>query len=685
MQEPFARPIAVVVVNYASIGLIETNFAALSGAPDCRVVVVDNFTTADEQQRVREVCVRHGWEPVLSPTNEGFGLGVNAGVRRGRELGADAFLLINPDAIVDVATLTALHEHAVSQPDALVAPRVIRPDGTAWAAGSAVDLRTGHIRGRAGLRDLGPYEIGWLTGACLALSRELMDRVGGMADGYFLYWEDVDFSRRIQELGGTLVVREDLTVTHDEGGTQRDGNDRRLSDLYYFYNCRNRLVFASQNLARRLVLRWIATTPRESWQILLRGGRRQLLHTRSPLRAAVAGSLAGLRIALRGLVRPQRPTARTAATEAETSDSWPITALMSFPATPPKGNPYRLLLEQGLRTAPGLTIKHFSWRTALLDDYDVFHVHWPEILLEGTTPLKTAVRRLLFVLFMIRMRLRRVPIVRTMHNLELPQGIDPIEVGLLHVMERRTALWIRLNTSTDLPANRPGATILHGHYRDWYGRYPTQPTVRGRVVFQGLVRRYKNVPALVEAFRDVADPEASLHVLGKPSTAELDAQIRSAAGDDHRIDLQLGFVEESDLVAEITAAELVVLPYQEMHNSAAVLTALSLDRPVLVPDNEVNRKLAAEVGPGWVHTYAGEISAAAIEEALASVRAGHHAERPDLEARDWDLGGIQHANAYRRAVRSVGPIRSARSGPDQEAQPHDATAADTRSSQATAL
>lgn len=649
MQDASNDFIAVVVVNYGSIAMVEENFAGLADSPDCKVVVVDNFSSADEQLRVGETCDRHGWTAVLSETNTGFGLGVNAGVQRGRDLGADAFLLINPDAIIDVATIDELHQAVRQEPDALIAPRVIRPDGSTWSAGSALDLRSGRIRGRAGLRDLEPYELGWLSGACLAVSRELMDRVGGMADGYFLYWEDVDFSRRVQRVGGTLIFREDLTVVHAEGGTQHaDDHDRRLSDLYYFYNCRNRLVFASHNLPRGDVLRWIATTPRESWQILLRGGRRQLLHSRSPLTATIRGSAAGIRIALRNLVRPRRTTRHP-----EPEAARQVTALMSFPATKPLGNPYRLLLEQGLRKAPGLTIKHFSWRTALLGDYDVFHVHWPEILLEGTTPAKTAVRRLLFVLFMIRMRVRGIPIIRTLHNLELPSGIDPVEVALLRAMERQTAVWIRLNTSTELPDDRPGVTILHGHYRDWYGQYAAAPQVPGRVIFQGLVRRYKNVPALVTAFRGMTDPAASLHILGKPSTPELADQIRIAAGDDSRISLQLGFVEEEDLVAEITAAELVVLPYQEMHNSAAVLTALSLDRPVLVPDNEVNRKLAAEIGPGWVHTYTGDISSTALEAALADVRNERPDGRPDLDARDWDLGGIQHADAYRLALRSA--------------------------------
>lgn len=680
MRDVSGNVIAVVVVNYGSIAMIEENFAALSGLPECRVVVVDNLSTAAEQLRVREICDRQGWTAVLSETNVGFGAGVNLGVRRAREFEPDAYLLINPDAIIDVATLRALHDHVRRQPEALVAPRVTRPDGTTWSAGSTVDLRTGHIRGRAGFQETASTEIRWLSGACLAMSGSLMDRVGGMTDGYFMYWEDVDFSCKVHDAGGALVIRDDLTVVHDEGGTQRD-HDRRLSDLYYFYNCRNRLIFASKNLPRSSVLRWIAATPREGWQIVLRGGRRQLLRTPKPLLAAITGSIAGIGATVRGL-----SSVSNVGSDASGLDRAPqVTALMSFPATPPKGNPYRLLLERGLRKAPGLTIKHFSWETAFLGDYDVFHVHWPEILLEGSTPAKTAARRLLFALFLIKLRQRRIPIVRTMHNLELPSDIDAVEIALLRAMERQTALWIRLNSSTELPAGRPGVTILHGHYRDWYGRYDFADPTPGRVLFQGLVRRYKNVPRLVEAFRDVTDEGVTLHILGNPSTEQLAEQIRATAGDDKRISLLLRFVEEPELVAEITAAEIVVLPYQEMHNSAAVLTALSLDRPVLVPDNEVNRKLAAEVGPGWVHTYSGDITGRAIETALATLHERPAGHRPDLDSRDWDLGGVQHADAYRLALRSIARAQTPKVAETaQDVQPHEATAAVTRSSQTVA-
>ena len=100
-----------------------------------------------------------------------------------------------------------------------------------------------------------------------------------------------------------------------------------------------------------------------------------------------------------------------------------------------------------------------------------------------------------------------------------------------------------------------------------------------------------------------------------------------------------------------TESQLVVLPYREMHNSGSVLAGLSLDRPVLVPDNDVNRALSLEVGPDWVLTYAGELDGAVLKEALDQPRP---TGSPDLSARGWDRVSKDHVEAYRQARRAAG-------------------------------
>lgn len=331
-----------------------------------------------------------------------------------------------------------------------------------------------------------------------------------------------------------------------------------------------------------------------------------------------------------------------------------LVVLQSFPRPRPTTNPYLVMLGRGLAELPGVRVSTFSWWRALRGGYDVFHVHWPEILVSGTSPLKKAVRQVLFAVLLLRLRATRTPLVRTLHNLELPSGISRREVFLLRWAERWTTLRIRLNEETPVPRGALFETVLHGHYRAWFAPHPRAAVEPGRLTFVGQLRRYKGVDRLIAAFRATegrAGGPLALRVAGNPSSPELGEDLRSAAAADPRVSVSLGFLADADLVTEVTAAELVVLPYREMHNSGGALAALSLDRPVLVPDNAVNERLAEEVGPGWVHRYTGELTAEDLVDAVTALRTAPPAAAPRLHGRDWDRVGEAHADAYRRALR----------------------------------
>jgi GT2 family glycosyltransferase/glycosyltransferase involved in cell wall biosynthesis len=300
--------LGVVVVNYASAALIEANLGALdlTGRP-VRIVVVDNHSSAAEADAARALTERHGWELVALPDNRGFGPACNAGAAAARALGCVTFLFLNPDAVVTPEVLDELRAHSLRDPLALISPRIVDSTGAVVFRGSWWYEADGRIRGTARGVEWTPTDPPvpgahpWLTAACLVVHGDLFDRVGGFAESYFLYWEDVDLSHRCLVAGGSLVLREDLVAVHDEGGTQGQQRGRAKSAGYYRWNCRNRLLFAVRNLGRADVLRWVRATPAVSWEILLRGGRRQLVRSARPSTAALRGSLAGIGLALAAL------------------------------------------------------------------------------------------------------------------------------------------------------------------------------------------------------------------------------------------------------------------------------------------------------------------------------------------------------------------------------------------------
>lgn len=328
----------------------------------------------------------------------------------------------------------------------------------------------------------------------------------------------------------------------------------------------------------------------------------------------------------------------------------PVRVLASFPRPRPTTNPYIIMLARALEDTDGLELRYFSYRAALLGRYDLFHAHWPEILVEGHGPLKKVARQALFALFLLRLALTRTPVVRTMHNLALPEGISRVQRTLLRAFERLTTHRVRLNTSTELRAEQPVSTILHGHYRDWFADHPVPAAVPGRFGYVGLIRRYKATEALVDAFGGLEGAAWSLVVAGRPSTPELARTLTDAAARDPRIDTRLAFLTDAELVDVVGGSALVVLPYRHMHNSGGALTALSLDRPVLVPDNAVNRRLAEEVGDPWVQLFDGELTTGHLAAAMNAVADLPPDVRPALTDRDWASAGPAHLEAYREAL-----------------------------------
>ena len=324
-----------------------------------------------------------------------------------------------------------------------------------------------------------------------------------------------------------------------------------------------------------------------------------------------------------------------------------VTVLLSL--APPDGTTrYVVQLTEG---APAeVRYLYFSWLTAILGRYDVFHVHWPEQLVRATNPAARVLKQILFVFFLQRLKITKTAIVRTLHNLHPHESGKGSEARLMQALYKATDIFIRLNSAT--PLNKSDdVTILHGHY---IGRYPgatvalSQP---GRLLYFGLIRPYKGVERLLEVFRSIPDPNLNLRVVGNP-TKELRTIVLDACERDSRVSSLLKFVPDEILASEIYKAELVILPYKEMHNSGAILVALSLGRAVLAPRSQTNELLSQEVGVGWVNMYEGELTPEIVLAALREVRSSKRSNLPQLSGRDWSVVGEQHYATYLKAVRN---------------------------------
>jgi len=149
-----------------------------------------------------------------------------------------------------------------------------------------------------------------------------------------------------------------------------------------------------------------------------------------------------------------------------------------------------------------------------------------------------------------------------------------------------------------LPSHlRESMTVIpHGTFGVGYPNDISKATARDRLdlpeetfvfTFFGTVKRYKNIPALVEAFESL-DGDARLVIAGNPATDTLEEELLAVSAAVDGVRTVFEFVPEEEIQLYMNAADTVVLPFRadraSVLTSGSVLLAMGFGRPVIAPD-----------------------------------------------------------------------------------------------------
>jgi GT2 family glycosyltransferase len=235
MAEPSPTPVDAVVVSYNSRATLRDCVSSLAGAPGVRAIVVDNASPDDALDTIADLDVTI----VGTGRNGGFSFGCNAGVAAGD---APYVLFLNPDAQLEGGALDALRAVLDADPAVgLAAPLILEDDGTPapslrrfpslrTALGQALFLHRVVPAWDELLHDPAvyarPHDAEWVSGACMLIRRDALERIGGMDERFFLYCEDTDVCRRLWDAG--LSVRfTPAAVARHVGGASGDRSGLR--------------------------------------------------------------------------------------------------------------------------------------------------------------------------------------------------------------------------------------------------------------------------------------------------------------------------------------------------------------------------------------------------------------------------------------------------------------------------
>lgn len=201
-------------------------------APPLEVILVDNGSRDGGADAARLEFPQLAL--VSAPGNLGFAAGANLGIRQAK---GTHLLLLNPDTEVAAGALRTMVEFLEATPDAgVVGPRLLNPDGSLqlscrafpgrWTALAHRDALLTRVfpRNPASRRYLltdwdhdSIRPVDWVSGACLMIRREVLERVGPLDEGFFLFAEDVDFCKRVWAAGWKVYYVPDAVVVHRIG------------------------------------------------------------------------------------------------------------------------------------------------------------------------------------------------------------------------------------------------------------------------------------------------------------------------------------------------------------------------------------------------------------------------------------------------------------------------------------
>ena len=283
-----ASEVLVVVVNYRCADLTIDCLASLEGEagarPGLAVTVVDNASGDGSAARIARAIADRGWSWASSlplSENGGFARGNNAAIAPALASGCPPrhVILLNPDTEARPGAIWSLVDFMDRRPEIGIAgSRLEDPDGTPQRSAFRFPSVLSEIEG--GMR-LGPVSrllsrhlvappvadregpTDWVAGASMIVRREVFDSVGMLDDGYFLYFEEVDFCRRARLGGWPCRYVPESRVVHligqSSGVTDSATSRRRRPD--YWFRARRRYFLKHLGPARTFLadLGWAAS------------------------------------------------------------------------------------------------------------------------------------------------------------------------------------------------------------------------------------------------------------------------------------------------------------------------------------------------------------------------------------------------------------------------------------------
>lgn len=223
-----------------------------------KVVVVDNDSKDDSLELAQRLNYDK-LEIIKNSENLGFGKACNLGAKNSQ---SDFILFLNPDAMVYEDTFHKLFDYIEKNDNSDVVvygAQLISDDGNIQRTCARFPNLSNFLVKVLGLNKINSNyfktyhmeewnhnktkEINHVIGAFYVIKREIFNSINGFDERYFVYFEDLDLSKRVYDSGYKTIYLSEVQAYHKGGGTSE-----QVKALRFFYSTRSSLIYSFKHL-----------------------------------------------------------------------------------------------------------------------------------------------------------------------------------------------------------------------------------------------------------------------------------------------------------------------------------------------------------------------------------------------------------------------------------------------------
>lgn len=249
--------LAIVIINYRTPKLVIDCLQSLVTEIDSsqhQVLIVDNKSGDNSLEILENAIALNQWQSwvrlIASEVNGGFSAGNNIGLKA---IEAKAYLLLNSDTIVRKDAIKILLDNFDNHPQVgIFSPRLEWLDETPQISCFRYHSPLSEIIDSASTSIITkmlssfnvplpvsekPIQPQWTSFACVLIRQEVVNQIGFMDEGYFMYYEDVDYCRQAQKAGWEILHIPSARVVHLQSGsssTKQELNLRKRPPSYLY-------------------------------------------------------------------------------------------------------------------------------------------------------------------------------------------------------------------------------------------------------------------------------------------------------------------------------------------------------------------------------------------------------------------------------------------------------------------